>query len=52
MLFWGAMRLREREQQGEISKAEASGLLLGAALAAGLDSDEATRTVASAWRTA
>ncbi|MFL5256619.1 MAG: bifunctional DNA primase/polymerase [Rhodopila sp.] len=52
LLFWGAMRLREREQQGEISKAEASGLLLGAALAAGLDSDEATRTVASAWRTA
>jgi hypothetical protein len=52
LLYWGAIRLREREQQGEISKAEASGLLIGAALAAGLDSDEATRTVASAWRAA
>jgi hypothetical protein len=52
LLFWAACKLRDHERQGNITKAEASGLLIGAALAAGLDSDEAMRTVTSAWRTA
>lgn len=52
LLFWGACKLREHEQQGNISKAEASGILLSAALSIGLNSHEAVRTIESAWRRA
>jgi hypothetical protein len=50
VLYWGAQRLKERMQGGQISQSEATTLLLTASRATGLPDFEASRTIASAWR--
>jgi hypothetical protein len=52
ILFWGACRLRERAEAGQISQREATALLTAAAADAGLTDTEAHRTIASAARAA
>ncbi len=50
VLYWGAKRLRERAQAGQIGQTEAAALLLAAAVSTGIPEIEARRTIASAWR--
>jgi hypothetical protein len=50
ILFWGACRLRERVEAGQMGQAEAQALLANSARAAGLQDFEAQRTITSAWR--
>jgi hypothetical protein len=52
ILFWGACRLKERVEAGQIARNEATTLLVNSARAIGLQDIEAQRTVASAWRAA
>jgi hypothetical protein len=52
VLFWGAARLAERMQAGQIGRGDAEALLITAARAAGLMEIEARRTIASAWKRA
>jgi Bifunctional DNA primase/polymerase, N-terminal len=52
ILFWGACRLRERTEAGQIGQGEATALLVNAARSIGLQDLEAKRTVSSAWRRA
>jgi hypothetical protein len=51
-LFWGACRLGERVEAGQIGQGEATALLVNSARAIGLQDIEAQRTVASAWKAA
>lgn len=50
LVFWGACRLRERIQAGQISQGQATALLTSAAVSTGLPEIEVRRTIASAWR--
>jgi len=50
LLYWGACRLAELENQSIISRADATGLAVEAALHAGLSRIEASRTVQTAFR--
>jgi hypothetical protein len=50
MLHWAAHRIGERIVAGEINRAAAERDLLAAARQCGLTETEATRTIASAWR--
>jgi hypothetical protein len=52
VLFWGACRLRDRVEAGQIGQGEAKTLLVNSARSIGLQDVEAQRTVSSAWRAA
>jgi hypothetical protein len=52
VLFWGACRLRERVEAGQIGQGEATALLVSRAREIGLQDIEAQRTITSAWRAA
>jgi Bifunctional DNA primase/polymerase, N-terminal len=52
VLYWGACRLRERVEAGQLGQGEATTLLVNAARSIGLQDVEAQRTVSSAWRAA
>ena len=52
ILFWGACRLRERVDAGQLGQGEATALLVNAARVVGLQDNEAQRTISSAWRAA
>jgi Bifunctional DNA primase/polymerase, N-terminal len=52
ILYWGACRLRERVEAGQLGQGEATTLLVNTARSIGLQDVEAQRTVSSAWRAA
>jgi hypothetical protein len=51
-LYWGAQRLKERMDEGQISRDKAKALLIAAAQSVGLSQLETDRTIGSAWRAA
>jgi hypothetical protein len=52
ILYWGAQRLKERVNEGQISRNNAEAQLIAAAQSVGLSQIEASRTIGSAWRAA